>query len=102
MGEKIENFADLVAGNTVFIKGSYHTHACSLFIMCMQLMAKSELTCLLHLDLWAAALGREEASEFPCCAEPGASSHVKLHGAFGMRILADKNFTGFPFFWFLL
>lgn len=66
MGKKLENFADLVAGNTGFIKGSYHTRACSLFIMYMHLIAKSELTCLLHLDLWAEALGYQEANEFPC------------------------------------
>lgn len=102
MGKKSENFPDLVAGNTGFIKGSYHTRACSLFIMFMHLIAKSELTCLLHLDLWAAALGHQEPNEFPCSAKPEASSHVKLRAMFGMRILEDKNFTGFPFFWFIL
>lgn len=102
MGKKLENFADLVAGNTGFIKGSYHTRACSLFVMFMHLIAKSELTCLLHLDLWAAALGHQGANEFPCSAKPEASSHAKLHAAFGMRILEDKNFHRVPILWFLL
>lgn len=32
--------------------------------------------------------------------QPVTSSHVKLQAAFGMQILEDKNFTGFPFFLF--
>lgn len=62
MGKKLENFADLVAGKPGFIKASYHTRAG----MYMHLIAKSELTCLLHLDLWAGALAQQEVNEFPC------------------------------------
>lgn len=68
MGKKLENFADLVAGNRVVTKGSYHTHACSLFIMCMHLIAKSELTCLLHLHAaaqWLQLWGIRNPMNFP-------------------------------------
>lgn len=56
MGKKLENFADLVAGNTGFIKGSYHACTCSLFIVYIHLIANLSspacFTWICGLKLW--------------------------------------------------